>query len=196
MAPLLDFLYRLVASHRSVAMAVTRLLWGGSVLAPTYGVANALFLRLLGLCFLAAFVSLWVQVDGLVGARGILPVAEFLDWVRAQTGAGRYWTPADALLDLSERRGAAPSVRGRRRRLAAPRSRASCPPGAPLAAWVLYLSLSVAGQTFLEFQWDILLTETGLLADLPGLAAAPARPERPRRRRASRGSCSSRSCFG
>ena len=46
---------------------------------------------LLGLCYLAAFVSLWVQVDGLVGARGILPVGQFLDWVRAQTGAERYW---------------------------------------------------------------------------------------------------------
>ncbi len=162
-APLLDFLYRLVASHRSVAMAVTRLLWGGSVLAPTYGAANALFLRLLGLCFLAAFVSLWVQVDGLVGARGILPVAEFLDWVRAQTGAGRYWilptiswiSPSDAALHLQCAAGAAASLL-----LIA----GVLPAWSTLAAWVLYLSLSVAGQTFLAFQWDILLTEAGLLA--------------------------------
>jgi hypothetical protein len=39
-------------------------------------------------------------------------------------------------------------------------------------AWVLYLSLSVAGQTFLEFQWDVLLTETGLIAVF---LAAPSR---------------------
>jgi len=32
------------------------------------------------------------------------------------------------------------------------------------AAWVFYLSLTVAGQTFLSFQWDNLLLETGLLA--------------------------------
>jgi hypothetical protein len=32
--------------------------------------------------------------------------------------------------------------------------------------WVLYLSLTVAGQLFLEFQWDSLLLETGLLAVL------------------------------
>jgi hypothetical protein len=41
---------------------------------------------------------------------------------------------------------------------------------APLATlvllWVLYLSLVVAGQDFLSFQWDALLLETGLLAIL------------------------------
>src|SRR5207237_3382246 len=30
--------------------------------------------------------------------------------------------------------------------------------------FVLYLSLTIAGQTFLSFQWDILLLETGFLA--------------------------------
>jgi hypothetical protein len=29
--------------------------------------------------------------------------------------------------------------------------------------WLLYLSVTVAGQLFLEFQWDSLLLETGLL---------------------------------
>jgi predicted DCC family thiol-disulfide oxidoreductase YuxK len=162
-APLLDLLYRHVASHRSAAMAVTRFLWGSSVLAPTYTAANALFLRLLGFCFLAAFVSLWVQVDGLVGARGILPVTEFLDWVRAQTGAGRYWllptlawiSSSDVALRLQCAAGATASLL-----LIA----GLLPAWSTLAAWGLYLSLSVAGQTFLEFQWDILLTEAGLLA--------------------------------
>src|SRR5207247_309391 len=35
-----------------------------------------------------------------------------------------------------------------------------------LLLWICYLSLSVAGQTFLWFQWDGLLLETGLLAVL------------------------------
>ena len=58
------------------------------------------------------------------------------------------------------------------------------------AAWLLYLSLSVAGQTFLEFQWDFLLTETGLLAIFlapplrlrlrAGLSSPPARAVSPR----------------
>jgi predicted DCC family thiol-disulfide oxidoreductase YuxK len=90
-APLLDLAYRVVASHRSIAMRATRLIWGGDVRKPTYAAAAALFLRLLGLCYLAAFVSFWVQADGLVGTRGILPVGELLEWVRARTGAERYW---------------------------------------------------------------------------------------------------------
>src|SRR5437870_829045 len=54
---------------------------GGSVL------ASWLFLRLLGLIYLAAFVSLATQIRGLVGRDGILPAAEFL-------GQHRHWGPS------------------------------------------------------------------------------------------------------
>lgn len=163
LAPLLELAYRVVAGHRPAAMTLTRWVWGDSVLAPTYEVASALFLRLLGLCYLAAFVSLWVQVDGLVGSRGILPVSEFLEWIRGQTGASRYWllptlswlAPGDGALHLQCAAGAAASLL-----LVA----GLVPAWSALAAWALYLSLSVAGQLFLEFQWDFLLTEAGLLA--------------------------------
>ncbi|HEV3081306.1 MAG TPA: hypothetical protein VGY66_16110, partial [Gemmataceae bacterium] len=37
-----------------------------------------LFLRLLGCVYLAAFLSLWVQIHGLIGSRGISPVGNFL----------------------------------------------------------------------------------------------------------------------
>lgn len=162
-APIVDLAYRLVASHRPSAMAATRLLWGGSVLEPTYAAASALFLRLLGLCYLAAFLSLWLQVDGLVGARGVLPVSELLEWVRGQTGASRYWllptlswiSASDGALHLQCAAGVAASLL-----LVA----GLAPAWSALAAWALYLSLSISGQLFLEFQWDILLTEAGLLA--------------------------------
>ncbi len=36
------------------------------------------FLRLLGAVYLIAFVSLWVQVEGLIGTRGILPIHDLL----------------------------------------------------------------------------------------------------------------------
>ena len=162
-APLAELAYRLIADHRPAAMAVTLLLWGPSVLKPTYSAATALFLRLLGLCYLAAFVSLWVQVDGLVGANGVLPIAPFLDWVRSQTGGGRYWllptlswiSSSDTALHLQCAAGTGAALL-----LLA----GLAPAWSAAAAWLLYLSLSVAGQTFLEFQWDFLLTETGLLA--------------------------------
>jgi len=162
-APLAELAYRLIASHRPAAMAVTRLLWGRSVLKPTYSAATALFLRLLGLCYLAAFLSLWVQVDGLIGANGVLPIAPLLDWVRSHADGGRYWllptlswiSSSDAALHLQCAAGSGAALL-----LLA----GLAPAWSAAAAWLLYLSLSVAGQTFLEFQWDFLLTETGLLA--------------------------------
>ena len=162
-AQIAELAYRTVAGHRSAAAAATRALWGRRVLRPTYFAASALFLRLLGAAYLAAFASLWVQVDGLVGARGILPVARFLDWVRGQTGWERYWLEptlcwlgsSDAALHALCAGGVAASML-----LIA----GWVPFAAGALAWLLYLSLAVAGQTFLEFQWDMLLLETGLLA--------------------------------
>src|SRR5215831_13003646 len=51
------------------------------ILRPAHGylVPRWLFLRGLGLIFFSAFYSLAFQVHGLIGARGILPVAEYLD---------------------------------------------------------------------------------------------------------------------
>ena len=57
---------------------------------PTHSLARWLFLRALGAVYLVAFLSLWVQVAGLIGSRGILPAASFLDWVGARTGPERY----------------------------------------------------------------------------------------------------------
>jgi predicted DCC family thiol-disulfide oxidoreductase YuxK len=164
-APLCEIGYRIVANHRSAAMAATRLLWGRSVAKPTYYAATSLFVRLLGLCYLAAFVSLWVQVSGLVGSHGILPLGPYLDWVRSQTGAERFWllptlcwfSPSDAFLHFLCGGGA----------LSALVVTLGFFPAAGLAVcWLFYLSLSVAGQVFLQFQWDLLILETGLIAIL------------------------------
>src|SRR5438105_10442242 len=60
--------------------------WGVTNQADGTGhvLSSWLFLRLLGLIYLAAFVSLAVQIMGLVGSEGILPAAEMLrrhrDW--------------------------------------------------------------------------------------------------------------------
>jgi hypothetical protein len=123
------------------------------------------FLRLLGAIYLVAFLSLWVQVEGLIGSRGILPIRELLDLARERLGPSRYrilptvlWvTDADAALHVVCAAGAALAVvaiLGRARAVVM------------FALWALYLSLSVAGQDFLSFQWDALLLEAGLLAVL------------------------------
>ena len=181
-APATELAYRIVADHRSAAAVLTRWIWGRSVARPTYFGASALFLRLLGLSYVAAFLSLWVQVDGLIGAQGILPVGRYLDWIRAQTGSDRYWlvptlcwfSSSDAFLHALCAAGVLAGVG---------LVLGWLPAASAAVAWATYLSLSVVGQVFLEFQWDALLLEAGLLAIFlvsfrrlrfgAGLAASP-----------------------
>jgi len=150
---------------------VTNVLWGKTVERPTFRIANAIFLRAVGICFFAAFVSLWVQVDGLIGSHGILPIGNLLDAARSQLSAEQrwavlptffWWSGSDAFLHFLCGAGAAASLAVIIGILPAP---------SLLLCWGFYLSLSVAGQDFLEFQWDLLLLETGFLA----LLLAPVR---------------------
>ena len=82
--------YGFIARHRKFASAITRLLWGKDVRRPSYFWARRWFLRTLGVIYLIAFVSLWVQVDGLVGSNGVSPVNQFLSAVRGQVGSNAY----------------------------------------------------------------------------------------------------------
>ncbi|MEY2542445.1 MAG: hypothetical protein QOI22_2047 [Verrucomicrobiota bacterium] len=155
--------YKIIARNRGLSSALTRLLWGNDVRPPTYFAARTWFLRALGLVYLIAFVSLWVQVDGLVGANGILPISEFLPAAHDQLGAHAFalfptlcWLSSSntflhflcgggVVLSLLLIFGIAPVV-------------------SLISLFVFYLSLAIAGQTFLGFQWDILLLEAGFLS--------------------------------
>ena len=48
--------------------------------------ARSAFLRGLAIVYFIAFISLLPQIDGLVGANGILPVRSFLQTVREEYG--------------------------------------------------------------------------------------------------------------
>ena len=138
--------------------------------------ARWVFLRVLGAIYLIAFVSLWTQIQGLIGTHGILPITDHLKAVSEQLGMERFWwvptfcwfSSSDAFLQFQCAGGVVFSfllVMGVAPRIAA------------LVLWADYLSLSVASQEFLSFQWDTLLLETGLLAVffaprgiLPGLS--------------------------
>ena len=142
----------------------------------TFVFSRRLFLRLLGVVYLIAFASLGVQMTGLVGSRGILPVADFLARAHSALGADAYrvlptllWvSSSDAVLVLLCWGGAALSI-------ALIFNVVSVVTAALL--WMFYLSLTVAGQVFLEFQWDMLLLEMGLLACLHApLRSAEAEP--------------------
>ena len=155
--------YKFIARHRSLGSTFTRLLWGNDVRPPTYFWARRWFLRMLGLIYLIAFVSLWVQVDGLVGVNGMSPVSRFLPAVRQQLGPDAYfllptlcWFDASnaflhflcgggVVLSLLLIFGIAPAL-------------------LLVVLFVFYLSLAIGGQVFLNFQWDVLLLETGFLS--------------------------------
>src|SRR6266508_6497655 len=51
---------------------------------------RALFLRGLAIIYLIAFASLLPQIDGLIGSNGLTPAHEYLQTVRADYGPGAY----------------------------------------------------------------------------------------------------------
>ena len=158
-----ELAYRAIAANRPSASAMTRLLWGKDVRPPTYFWARRWFLSALGLIYLVAFVSLWTQIDGLVGTKGIIPIEIYLAGAKTQIGLRALsvlptlcWiSSSDAFLHFLCGGGVVLSV------LLIFRVAPAISAG---LLFVFYLSLVVAGQNFLSFQWDILLLETGFLA--------------------------------
>lgn len=154
-----EWAYVQVAAHRPLASRLARKLVGPDLLPRQFLLTRWLFLRLLGVVTLCAFLSLYVQLDGLFGSRGILPAADWMEWRR---GDGFWSTPgllwlgtSDAFLHGMALAGIALSVL----------LIADVAPGPCVAAlWVLYLSLAHAGSLFLGYQWDTLLLETLVVA--------------------------------
>lgn len=137
-APASELFYRLVARNRPFFSWITRFLWGSEARPSTYVTASWLFLRALGAMYLVAFVSLWTQVDGLIGPNGIFPAPMSRATLYAICGGGAL---SGALIALGVAQ-------------------------VPLLAlaWFLYLTLADLFRDFLWFQWDSLLLEMGLLA--------------------------------
>ena len=122
-----------------------------------------LFTRLLGLIFLAAFVSLGVQIEGLVGQAGILPLTDYLEQARMALGESAYWRlPTLFWLDASDGSLRLACVAGALLSLMVTFGRATY--WSLAGCYALYLSLVTAGHVFTAFQWDMLLLESGFLA--------------------------------
>lgn len=162
-APISEFLYRVISASRPVTSFAVRLLWGQQMLRPRFRVSGDLFLRSLGLIYVIAFLSLLPQVRGLIGSQGILPVEQTLRIVSDRFGSSSFieyptllwfWSTDTALVALCVL-GALAGVVG------------AITPYVWLpwcVAWSTYLSLITLGRAFLSFQWDALLLETGFLA--------------------------------
>ena len=164
LGPIAELAYRTVARHRSFCFWATRALWGIPLEVETFRMASWLFLRTLGAVYLFAFASFAGQAAGLIGSRGISPVAEYLHSLREYYGALYWQLPTVFWLNASDGTIKAVGIAGicfsvllllgvRWRILR-------------VALFVLYLSLVTAGQEFMGYQWDALLLEAGFLAIL------------------------------
>jgi hypothetical protein len=141
-------------------MQIARFLVRGS-----FATSRRYFAAALGLIFFAAFSSFGVQVRGLIGAHGIVPARSFLEAVQNSLGASAYFrVPTLAWLGSSD--GALMAICVAGALLGLVLAAGVCPGACALGCWVLYLSLCSVGEPFLNFQWDALLLETGLLAVL------------------------------
>jgi len=129
----------------------------------TYELTRFAILRLLGLVYLVAFLSLALQLEPLLGSHGLLPAAQFLAAKREQLGASAYWRiPTVFWLAASDTvlRGAAwCGVL-----LAGVALAGATNAALQVALWGLYLSFVHIGQIFYGYGWEIQLLETGLLA--------------------------------
>jgi hypothetical protein len=120
------------------------------------------FSRWMALVYLVAFWSLGTQILGLIGSHGILPVSDLLNFISQQESNSRYWAfptlcwfnHSDVFLLFLCWGGAALSVL---------LFFGMMPTVCAFLLWLFYMSLTVAGQDFLGFQWDNLLLEAGFL---------------------------------
>jgi hypothetical protein len=120
-----------------------------------------LFIKLLGLNFLFAFWSLYLQVLGLYGSKGITPIKDISlrnpadKWkILWQMPSVFWWNKSDIVIKGTALAGIVASLL-----VFTPL------PPAPLfiILWLLYVSFVSFDRVFLSFQWDTLLLESGVL---------------------------------
>jgi predicted DCC family thiol-disulfide oxidoreductase YuxK len=155
--------YRLVAGHRAGFDRLTDRLWGPHLVPPGETVTAWLFLRLLGVIYLVAFVSLWSQIAGLCGSHGILPAGELMRAMGEHYGASRFWM-LPTLCWFGAGDGALQALCATGTALAALLAIGVLPAPSLIGLWAIYLSLATVCREFLWFQWDGLLLEAGFLA--------------------------------
>jgi predicted DCC family thiol-disulfide oxidoreductase YuxK len=171
-AALSERVYVFIAAHRSPSYRISLCLWGRDHEPPRYDLVSFLFLRFFGLIYFSAFVSFGVQALGLIGSHGILPLTEMVDEVSRGAGAARFflmpmvfwWSAGDVAIQVVCWSGAG---------LALLLTFNVLPRISLLVLHVLYLSLLYGGQTFMTYQWDVYLLETGFLALVLTLATVP-----------------------
>ena len=162
-AAMSEWAYAFFARAEVCSIALTKLLWGPALQAERYTLVSWVFLRLFGAIYVAAFASLGVQILGLIGHDGILPVGEYFEAAHQALGNSAYrLLPSLFWLNSSDTALFAGTVIGVVLGLLVVVDRWTRP--ALIGLFALYLSYVYAGQDFMSFQWDSLLLEVGFLA--------------------------------
>jgi hypothetical protein len=131
----------------------------------SYWLTRFMILRLLGWVYAAAFYSAARQLGPLIGAKGILPVGEFLDFLVRSWGSKQvaFWHyPSVFWFGHSDGALLAVSWIGFGISVLVMLGWANVPIMAVL--WALYMSIVHVGQTWYAYGWETQLLETGFLA--------------------------------
>jgi hypothetical protein len=137
-----------------------------------YTIIAEWFPRLLGIIYFFAFGSIALQIQGLIGERGILPVGAFLNHIRATYPKNWYLVvPTVFWFNSSNLALRAVSVGGALLSLCL--LAGLFPPLMLLLLFILYLSIVSAGQEFLSFGWEGFLLEITANAFLISLTTVP-----------------------
>jgi hypothetical protein len=129
----------------------------------TYELTRFALLRSLAFVYFFAFLSLALQLEPLLGSKGLLPIAPYLKELREQAGPGILWQvpsvfwlgASDRVLEIAAWSGVV---------LSAAAFAGVTNAVLQVALWVLYSSFVHTGQIFFGYGWEFQLLETGLLA--------------------------------
>jgi hypothetical protein len=137
--------------------------WFAPSIEPSFLRARWIWLRCLGAIFFSAFYSLYFQIHGLIGPRGILPASEYLSAVHRAFGVKGYWfaptllwiNSSDTMLSAIVWVGFAASIA----------IVVNIWPRLSIAvAGICFLSFIGAAQDFASYQSDGMLLEAALLS--------------------------------
>ena len=163
-----DLTYRFVSAHRGGADKVDRLLLEDPTdLRRSHVATRTLFLRGIGVVYLIAFLSIWVQIDGLVGSGGIMPARMSLSAARVESSGAsalRRFVQLPTLCWINDSDRFLQFLCGGGALLSVLLVLGIAPAFLLLLLWLFYLSLVNVSHPFLPFQWDGLLLEAGFLS--------------------------------
>lgn len=162
-----EAVYRLVSRKRYFFSFWARLMWGRTLEPSTYCFTSWIFPRALGVIGIIAIISFWVQANGLIGSEGILPLPRFIegveDYLKSTNLEGSKLLYLPTLFWINQSDVAIHTLFSAGLITSVCLTLGLCPALTTFLFWLFYLSLVIAGQIFLSFQWDILLLEMSFL---------------------------------